>query len=137
MDVEKFSAGTILFREGDEGDTAYLVEKGSIEISSGDGEDRRVLGEIVDGSLFGEMALISSMPRMATATAKIDTICIVIPRKVFRVLLFEADNIMKALVLTLIGHVRSLNEEMNPADDTKSGVEFFYWGIDGVYERVK
>lgn len=136
MDVETFSAGTILFREGDEGDTAYLVEKGSVEISSGVGEDRRVLGEITDGSMFGEMALISSLPRMATATAKVDTSCVVIPRKVFRVLLFEADNIMKALVLSLIGHVRSLNEELNPADESNSGVEFFYRGIDGVYERV-
>ncbi len=137
MDVETFSAGTILFREGDEGDTAYLVERGSIEISSGDGEDRRVLGEIADGSMFGEMALISSLPRMATATAKVDTSCVVIPRKIFRVLLFEADNIMKSLVLSLIGHVRSLNDELNPADESKTGVEFFYRGIEGVYERVK
>jgi CRP-like cAMP-binding protein len=30
MDVQKFAAGDVLFREGDTGDTAYLVESGSI-----------------------------------------------------------------------------------------------------------
>lgn len=129
MDVQKFAAGDVLFREGD---TAYLVESGSIEIISGEADDTRVLGSIIAGSLFGEMALISDMPRMATATAKEDAVCIVIPRKVFRVVLFEADTVMKAMLLTLIGHVRSMNEKLNPTSDEKHDVEFFYRGIEGV-----
>ena len=137
MDIETFGAGTVLFREGDAGDAAYLVERGVIEISNGDGAERRILGEIVDGSMFGEMALLSDMPRMATATAKVDTTCVVLPRKVFRVLLFEADDILKALVLNLIGHVRSLNQKLNPTEPVSQGVEFFYRGDDGTYRKTE
>ena len=135
MEKATYSAGTVLFHEGDDGSTAYLVASGVVEISRGEGSERKVLGEISAGGLFGEMALISNMPRMATATAKEDTACVIVPRQVLRSMLRDADALMTALVLNLIGHIRTLNETLSPPELKKRDVEFFFRDHDGVYQR--
>jgi hemolysin D len=69
-----FTDGEYLFREGESGEYAYIVNSGKIEITkiSADGED--VLVTLEPPSLFGEMALIDGSPRSASARAKGDTI---------------------------------------------------------------
>jgi hypothetical protein len=50
-------------------------------------------------------------------------------------MLRDADALMKALLLNLIGHVRTLNETLYPREIKKRAVEFFYRDGDGVYQR--
>ncbi|CCQ73753.1 cyclic nucleotide-binding domain-containing protein [Magnetospira sp. QH-2] len=135
MDRQTFAPGEVLFKQGDDGEIAYLVEKGAIEISVNEGADKQVLGQIDPGGLFGEMALISSMPRMATATATVEATCVVIPRMVLSVLIGGADPLMSALLLNLIGHIRSLNEKLTPELFEDDEVQFFFQGADGAYRR--
>jgi len=137
MERQTFSANEILFNEGDDGDGAYLVESGSIEISVHKGEDKKVLGIVEAGSLFGEMALISNLPRMATATATSHATCVVIHQNVMRNLIAKSDPLMSALLLNLIGHVRSLNEKLNPQMVREKNFETFFRGEDGAYKRHK
>jgi CRP/FNR family transcriptional regulator, cyclic AMP receptor protein len=64
------SEGDILFRQGDDGDALFVVEKGLVEISVVSPEGRKLsLNIIGEGQLFGEIALFDSGPRTATATA--------------------------------------------------------------------
>ncbi len=61
----------VLFRKGDVGSSMFIVEDGAIEIcilSEQDQEDIRV-STINRGGFFGELALISGLPRTATAKA--------------------------------------------------------------------
>lgn len=55
-----------VFRAGDIGDALYFIESGQIDIVGADGQHIASLGE---GNFFGEMALISDQPRLATAVA--------------------------------------------------------------------
>lgn len=135
MERQTFLANEILFKEGDEGEVAYLVENGTVEIFIMDGENKNVLGEIDKGGLFGEMALIGNLPRMATAVASCETTCVIIHRKVLRNLIENSDALMSAMLLNLIGHVRSLNEKLNPAQVDDSDVQVFYRGEAGAYKR--
>ena len=135
MEKETFPAGTVLFRAGDDGDTAYLVESGVVEISRGEGAELRILGEISEGGLFGEMALINDLPRMATATAKKETTCVIVPRQALRIMLRDADSLLTALLFNLIGRVRTLSETSEPAELEVDDVEFFYRDSSGVYKR--
>ena len=61
-----FDAGTTVFKEGDPGDTVYVVLDGKVDL--------RVNGRLVEtvgpGGVLGEMALIEQAPRVATATAR-------------------------------------------------------------------
>ena len=137
MERQTYTANEILFAQGDEGEAAYLVESGTIEISVKKDEEKQILGIIKAGSLFGEMALISNLPRMATATATSDATCVVIHQSVLRNLIAKTDPLMSALLLNLIGHVRSLNEKLNPEMAEKKNFQTFFRGDDGVYQRHK
>ncbi|MEP6685758.1 MAG: ATP-binding protein [Verrucomicrobiota bacterium] len=62
--------GEVIFREGDPGDSLYLVGQGKVKISkAGRGGEQETLGFVRSGSFFGEMALLDAQPRSAMATA--------------------------------------------------------------------
>lgn len=62
-------AGEVIVRQGDIGDQLFLVEEGDLEVSSEIGGRRKRLGALGPGDVFGEFALVSRSPRMATVTA--------------------------------------------------------------------
>jgi CRP-like cAMP-binding protein len=57
----------VIFREGDRGNSLYLIARGAVRISMTQPE--RVLAVLGPGEFFGEIALLSARPRTATATA--------------------------------------------------------------------
>ena len=79
--TKTIAVGDFIFREGDTGDEAYLIKSGLVEISRLAGSKDVVVAEAGNGSIIGEMALIDSLPRMATARAKTTTQLTVIPRE--------------------------------------------------------
>ena len=116
MDQKHFTAGECIFEENAAGDTAFLLASGVVEISRDiDGEDT-VLGEIEAGQIFGEMALISDKPRTATARAKQDSICFLVPQEAFESELNGSSALLKSLVANLIRHIRSLMEQLDASN---------------------
>ena len=73
VDLLRYEAGKVVFREGDPGDTVYVVLDGKVDL--------RVNGRLVEtvgpGGVLGEMALIEQAPRVASATAR--TACDLLP----------------------------------------------------------
>jgi len=55
--------GEVLFRQGDAGEAAYVVESGAVEIRVGE----LVVARMGPGEVFGELALIDGAPRSAQA----------------------------------------------------------------------
>src|SRR2546423_5710037 len=81
-----FRKGQVIFREGESSDALYVIEQGSVEISALIGpRQRRVFATFGPGDYFGEIAVIDSKPRSATAIAKAATVVTRISRdKVWR-----------------------------------------------------
>lgn len=79
------AGGETLFREGDEGDRMFIIDKGSIEIRK-QGKTLAVLG---DGAVFGEMALYEDAPRSADAVARVDTSMYAIGNQDFRAIIMR------------------------------------------------
>ena len=98
-------AGEWLFREGEEGDALYVIRAGRLEVVAGDGDGSvmRVLGR---GAALGELALLTSSPRSASARAARDTDLIAIDRDDFQRLLEEAPEVSLALTRTLGAQLR-------------------------------
>src|SRR5579863_3878489 len=71
-----FRAGEIIISEGDEGDTAFYVVDGTVEVEIGQGAKTRTVGTLSTGEVFGEMCLIEPGPRSATVKAVTDVECL-------------------------------------------------------------
>jgi signal transduction histidine kinase len=68
--VRHMRAGEVIFREGDAGDSLYLVGEGSVKISkpSTPGE-QEIVGYVDPGNFFGATSLLAGEPHSATAIA--------------------------------------------------------------------
>jgi CRP/FNR family cyclic AMP-dependent transcriptional regulator len=108
LDRKPFPAGHTIFAEGQPGRHAYLVQSGSVDIVKDGTDGPLVLGRIGAGGLFGEMALIDDAPRMASAIARENTVCIVISKAVMEKKLAAADPFVVGLLRILLGNLRSL-----------------------------
>lgn len=70
VDTRALPAGTMLFKEGDPGRAMYVVAKGSMEIFITDLAGQKiVLTECGPGEVFGELAMLGTGPRTASAVA--------------------------------------------------------------------
>jgi len=79
LNRREFGTGEYIFREGDEGDEAYLIIDGTVDIVKISGDQELVIAQVGKGAIIGEMALIDSEPRMASARAASETSVSVIP----------------------------------------------------------
>jgi alkyl hydroperoxide reductase subunit AhpC/uncharacterized protein (DUF924 family) len=77
MQTVKFNAGDRILSEGEDGNTAFLIIAGSVEVSVGEGAKAKSVGTLDAGAVFGEMSLIEPGPRSATVKAVTDTECFV------------------------------------------------------------
>ncbi len=104
-----FAAGEILFSEGEAGDIAYLIVSGSVDILKRAGERDIVIGQVGPGDIIGEMALIDSQPRMASARTTVETIVNVIPREAIKARLDKLekfDPVLRRLMGTFVDRMR-------------------------------
>ena len=80
-----FLPGDFVFREGEFGKVAYVIEEGEIELVKFTGDEYITLAEISKGALFGEMAIIDGSPRSGSARAKTTCTLREIKRHFFKV----------------------------------------------------
>ena len=64
---KNFPGGSIIFREGEKGDSLFLIVYGSIRILKTSERGEEEIVRLASGSVFGELALIDDSPRSATA----------------------------------------------------------------------
>jgi EAL domain-containing protein (putative c-di-GMP-specific phosphodiesterase class I) len=101
-----FSPGTTIFREGEPGDQAYIIERGKVEVSALKQGQRLVLAVLEEGDVLGEMALLDNERRTATATALEAAEVLVIPREELGQRLADADPLLKLLLRTILDRFR-------------------------------
>ena len=71
IEVQSLQKGEVIFRQGDEGSWAYVVERGAVGIYSGYGtQEQKLLKRLEPGSFFGEMGMVRGFPRSADAVAE-------------------------------------------------------------------
>jgi CRP-like cAMP-binding protein len=117
---KKTKAGEIIFRELDESDALYLVERGQVVVSKHvSGDVDIVLTRFCPGDFFGEMGLFDSAPRSATAHAELDTILWRLDRNVFHQILTNQPEagarICYRLVTVFIKRLRATNDQAREA----------------------
>lgn len=65
----RFDPGTVILRQGDRGDDAYLIRSGEVDIIHARDDGERVVGRVGPGGFLGEVSVLTGTPRSATARA--------------------------------------------------------------------
>lgn len=105
-DPRSVPAGSEIFREGDPGDRAYIIQSGAVEISTEQDGRHLVLARRGPGEIFGEMAIVDAKPRSATATAVVDCELIVVSDAQLRRRLAGLDPVLRMVVGVILDRFR-------------------------------
>lgn len=111
LEPQSYAASSIIFRQGDAGDALYVVASGTVGVYTTDktGTAETLVRILSVGEPFGEMALLSSIPR--TATIKVETDCEVLRlnRSAFVELVREQPSVALAIAATLSRRLADMN----------------------------
>lgn len=106
----QFAAGSMVFSQGDNGDSMYIVESGDINIHlPGDASRRISLKDIARGEYFGELALFDEKPRSASALATTETVLLELQRRTLEGYLENRPKVSLAILRTLSERLRETN----------------------------
>jgi CRP/FNR family transcriptional regulator, cyclic AMP receptor protein len=122
MQAVAFKAGDTIISEGDEGDTAFFIVSGSVEVSIGEGARARTLGALGEGEVFGEMCLIEPGPRSATITATTDVECLATSYADFIAAIEDNPERAVGFMKTLVRRLRQMNELMESVGPDRRGI---------------
>ena len=100
-----FKAGDVIFRQGDPAHELFIVQSGEVEIRLGN----RVLETLPQYSIFGEMALIDSAPRSATAIAASDAKLVSVSEKQFLFLISNTPYFALNVMCVMARRLRAAN----------------------------
>ena len=70
LDLRWMKKGEVLLEEGRQGDSMFVVVQGVVNVLHGD--DKRIIATMAEGAFFGEMALMTDSPRLASVVAAKD-----------------------------------------------------------------
>jgi len=108
QDFVSFTKGQIIFKEGDPGKVMYAIIEGEVEVI--------VNGKAVDivkaGNILGEMALIDTSPRSATAVSKTDCKVVPISRRHFTFLIQHTPNFALEVMRVMAERLRHMNAQL-------------------------
>lgn len=101
-------AGVPLFNEGEPGNTMYVLMEGSATVV--------VAGHVIEvaepGSLLGEMALVDSSVRSATAIARSNCYVLPINMTQFDLLVRESPEFARHVMMVMAGRLRRMNQRL-------------------------
>ena len=89
--------GKIMAVEGDRGREFFVLLEGEADVTKGD----KSINTIHAGDFFGEIALVTKMPRTATVTATTDVRVLVITERDFSSLVKHSDEVSRAVAEAL------------------------------------
>lgn len=109
----EFKKGQLIFAQGEQGDFAYLIESGKVEIfhtkKNYQESHLAVLGE---GELFGEMALFDSNIRSASTRAATDCKLLKIKKEQLFERVNSSDKIVQLIIRVLMKRLKQRNIEL-------------------------
>ena len=110
-----FDPGAVLFREGDRGDSAYLILNGKVDVAVGSPKGDVVVAHIGANNIVGEMALLCEMPRTATIIAAEPLDTLKIKKDQFFQLLRDLPQMTLEIMRELAVRLNNVNKELSAA----------------------
>ena len=117
---ETYGPGDFIFFEGDIENHFYIVETGVVSIFTKDNMGKKIpICEILDGESFGEFALISKMPRSASAQALTDVVLVKVSEEGYKQLLSELPVWAECMLKSFTDRLQNMTEKMREFEQFK------------------
>src|SRR3954452_18308984 len=117
-----YDSGQVIFREGDQGDTCFVVKSGAVKITREHGGRTIALAELRGGDMFGELSMFGGEVRSATAQALEDTAVVALLAGDVRRLLAGNPEIALKMLESMADRVRATNQRLaNQSFQTVAG----------------
>jgi CRP/FNR family transcriptional regulator, cyclic AMP receptor protein len=104
-DVIEAESGHALFRQGEPGDTMFVVIEGGVEVT----RDGRVIETIGAGEIIGELALIDTGPRSASAITVMPSRLVCVGKQEFTFLVQEHPTFALQVMAVMAERLRRAN----------------------------
>jgi CRP/FNR family cyclic AMP-dependent transcriptional regulator len=118
-----YKDGEIIFREGDEGNSMFVIQSGIIEVSKNLPEGEMVLRTMTKGEIFGEMALFDRMARSATVKARGEAIVLRVDKKGFFAKACKDPTLTFNILEGMSKRIRDLTHELSKYNGNSTMVE--------------
>ena len=105
-EARKFTPGQCIFNQGEAGNTMYVVQEGEVELL--------VNGQLVEklgpGGVLGEMGLIDTSPRSASAVARTECTLIPVNNDRFALLVQHTPDFALQIMRVMAGRLRAMDQ---------------------------
>jgi len=102
MEEERYHEGASVVREGEDGDSMYVLVEGQADVVRGD----RTVDRLLPGDFFGEISLLDGGPRTATIVADTPITVYAIRRDRFNRMLTQEPEIAAKILTALARRLR-------------------------------
>ena len=120
-----FPKDTVILKEGDLGNVAYLISKGKVEIRVGQfGKNPKTLVTRTRGDVIGEMALLDGKSHSASVVAVEDTVVNAMSPDEFRRRIGKLDPFMRGIMKMLVSRLRDATDYFR---ESKVEVNWIDW----------
>lgn len=122
-----YPRGKVIFHQGDLGQALYLVEKGQVRLYRTHlGGQEKTLGFVGPGGVFGEMSLLDTPERSASAVAEEDSLLLALYREAYFGLLQRLPLFVHNLARILAHRLREADLELDllAFEEAKSRVAY-------------
>ncbi|WP_128544221.1 cyclic nucleotide-binding domain-containing protein [Larkinella soli] len=109
-----FPQGQPIFQKGEIGNCMFVIYSGTVDIY----DRQKWLARFEKGDVFGELALLDSEPRSASAVVGADALLFRIDQEDFYDLMEERDEVLRNVIRILCQRIRSQNEKLQTATFT-------------------
>lgn len=117
---EFYKPGDYIFFEGDIENHFYIVETGVVTISTKDNTGKKIhILDIVDGESFGEFALLSDMPRSASAQAVTDVVLVKVSEEGFKQLMEELPTWAQCMMKSFVDRLQNMTDKLRELEQFK------------------
>lgn len=109
---KSYNSGEMIFRDGDPGDCAYLIESGEVAVQKMIQGEEVTMATFGQGEIFGEMAILDGMARSASARALSQTKLVTIYRNQLFDQLQKTNPITHLLIKILLRRIRNTTDQL-------------------------
>jgi len=118
-----YGEGEIIFKEGEKGETMYVIQSGKVTIYKSTPAGDVHISELGGGEIFGEMALFDRLPRSASAKAHNEAQILSIDKKKLFSTISKDPTLVFKILEAMSSRIRRVNDELMKLKKYRSGIK--------------